>query len=61
MVEITSDTVEVVPFPQRELSNIDINPPPSKTGALSPMGHVPTPDKSPFLNVLASVSPNGLG
>ena len=42
MVEITPDTVEVVPFLQRELSNIGIAINPSKTVALPPKGHVPT-------------------
>ena len=42
MMEITPDTVEVVPFLQRELSNIGIVINPSKTVALPPKGHVPT-------------------
>ena len=37
MVEITPDTVEVVPFLERELSNIVID-----THALLPKGHVPS-------------------
>ena len=42
MKEITPDTVEVVPFLQRELVNIGIA---SKTVALPPKGHVPTPEE----------------
>ena len=41
MMEITPDTVEVVPFRQRELSNIGIAINPSKTVALPPKRHVP--------------------
>ena len=45
MMEITSDSVEVVPFLQRELSNIGIAINPSKTVALPPKGHVPTQEQ----------------
>ena len=38
MMEITPDTGEVVPFLQRELSNIGIAIDPSKTVALPPKG-----------------------
>ena len=41
-MEITPDTVEVVPCLQRELSNIRIVINPSETVALPPKGHVPT-------------------
>ena len=59
MMGIIPYTVEVVPFLQRELSNIGIAINPSKTVALPPEGNVPTPEqKSPFLKVLASASPN---
>ena len=49
MMEITPDTVEVVPFLQRELSNIGIEINPSKTFALPPKGHVPTPGQIALL------------
>ena len=49
MMEITPDTVEVVPFLQRELSNIGIAINPSKTIALPPKGHVPTPEQIALL------------
>ena len=42
MVEVASDTVDVVPFLQRELASIGIAMNPSKTVALPPKGHVPT-------------------
>ena len=42
MFEVTSDTVEVVPFLQRELASIGIAMNPSKTVALLPKGYVPT-------------------
>ena len=42
MMETTPDTVEDVPFHQRELSNIGIAINPSKTVALPPKGHVRT-------------------
>ena len=45
MMEMIPDTVEVVPFLQRELSNIGIAINPSKTVALPPKGHVPTPEQ----------------
>ena len=45
MMEVTPDTVEDVPFPQLELSNIGIAINPSKTVALPPKGHVPTLEK----------------
>ena len=47
MMEITPDTVEVVL--QRELSNIGIAINPSKTVALPPKGHVPTPEQIALL------------
>ena len=43
MVQITPDTVGVVPFLMRELSSIGIAINPSKTVALPPKGHVPAP------------------
>ena len=49
MMEITPDTVEAVPFLQRELSNIGIAINPSKTVALPPEGHVPTPEQIALL------------
>ena len=49
MMEITPDTVEVVPFLQRELSNIGIAINSSKTVALPPNGHVPTPEQVTLL------------
>ena len=45
MVEVTSDTVDVVPFLQRELASIGITMNPSKTVALSPKGHEPSPEE----------------
>ena len=42
MVEVTSDTVDVVPFLQRELASIGIVMSASKKLALPPKGHVPT-------------------
>ena len=39
---VTSDTVDVVPFLQRELASIGIAMNPRKTAALPPKGHVPT-------------------
>ena len=59
MMKITPDTVEVVPFLQRELSNIGIAINTSKTVALPPKGHVP--NILPFLRALASASPNVVG
>ena len=49
MMEITPDTVEVVPFLERELSNTGIAINPSKTVALPPKGHVPTPEHTALL------------
>ena len=49
MMEITPDTVEVVPFLQRELSNIGVAINPSKTIALPPTGHIPTPEQITLL------------
>ena len=49
MMEITPDTVEVVPFLQRELANIGIAINPRKTVALPPKGHVPTPEENSLL------------
>ena len=48
-MEITPDTVEVVPFFQRKLSNIGIAINPSKTVALPPKGHVPAPEQIALL------------
>ena len=45
MVEVTSDTVDAVPFLQRELASIGITMNPSKTVALSPKGHEPSPEE----------------
>ena len=42
MVEVTSNTVEVVTLLQRELISIGIDINPTKTVVLSPKGHVPT-------------------
>ena len=42
MAEFTSDTVDVVPFLQRELASIGVAMSPSKTVALPLKGHVPT-------------------
>ena len=42
MAEFTSDTVDVVPFLQRELASIGVAMSPSKTVALLLKGHVPT-------------------
>ena len=41
--------MEVVPSLQRELSNIGIAINPSKTAALPPKGHVPTPEQIDLL------------
>ena len=49
MMEFTPDPVEVVPFPQRELSNIGIAINPGKTVAMPPKGHVPTPEQIALL------------
>ena len=45
MIDITPDTVEIVPFLQRELPNIGIAIHPSKTVALPPKGHAPMPEQ----------------
>ena len=45
MMEITPDTEEVVPFHQRERSNIGIAINPRKTVALHAKGHAPTPEQ----------------
>ena len=49
MMKITPDTVEVVPFLQRELSNIGIATNPSETVALPPKGHVPASEQIALL------------
>ena len=49
IMEITPDTVEVVLFLQRELSNIGIAINPRKTVVLLPKGHVPTPEQIALL------------
>ena len=49
MVEVTSDTVEVVPFHQRELGSVGIAMNPSITVALPPKGHVPMPEENALL------------
>ena len=49
MSEITPDTVRVVPFLQHELCKIGITMNPSKTVALPPKGHVPTPEEIALL------------
>ena len=60
MMEITPDTVEVVLFLQRELSNIGIAINPSKTVALPPKGHVPTPEQIALLEGIgASIAERG--
>ena len=43
--EITPETVKVVPFLQHELCELGIAINPSKTVALPPKGHVPTPEE----------------
>ena len=48
-VEVTSDTVDVVPFLQRGLASIGIAMNPSKTVALPPKGHAPTLDEIALL------------
>ena len=45
MVDVASDTVDVVPFLRRVLARIGIVMNPSKTMALPPKGHVPTLDE----------------
>ena len=52
MMETTPDAVEVVPFLQRELSNIGIVINPSKTVVLPPKGHVPTPKQIALLECI---------
>ena len=47
--EITPDTVRVVPFLQHELCELGIAINPSKTVALPPKGHVPTPEEIALL------------
>ena len=49
MSEITPDTVRVVPFLQHELCELSIAMNPSKTVALPPKGHVPTPEEIALL------------
>ena len=49
MSEITPDTVRVVPFLQHDLCEIGIAKNPSKTVALPPKGHVPTPEEIALL------------
>ena len=59
-LEITPDTVEVVRFLQRELSNIGIAINPSKTVALPPKGHVSTPEQIALLKVISvSIAKSG--
>ena len=60
MLEITSDTVEVVPFLQRELANICIAINPRKSPCLR-RGTCLRGKKIPFLKALTSASPNGVG
>ena len=48
-MEVTPDTVEVVPFLQREVSNIGIDIDPSKAVALPPKGQVSMPEKIALL------------
>ena len=60
MIEITPDTVEVVPFLQRELPNIGIAINPSKTVTLPPKGHVPTPEQIALLEgISVSIAERG--
>ena len=61
MVEVTSDTVDVVPFLQRELASIGIAMSPSKTVAFATKGHVPTLEELPCSNALTSTSRDGVG
>ena len=62
MMEITPDTVAVVPFLQRELSNIGIAINPSKTVALFPKGHVPTPEQIVLVEGIGvSIAERGVG
>ena len=62
MMEITPDTVEVVLFLQRELSNIVIAINPSKTVALPPKGHVLTPEQIALLEGIGvSIAERGGG
>ena len=49
MSEITPDTVRVVPFLQHDLCEIGIAMNPSKTVALPPKGHAPTPEEIALL------------
>ena len=49
MSDIIPDTVRVVPFLQHELCEIGITMNPSKTVALPPKGHVPTPEEIALL------------
>ena len=49
MSEITPHTVRVVPFLQHELCELSIAMNPSKTVALPPKGHVPTPEEIALL------------
>ena len=48
-IGIIPNTVEVLPFLQRELSNIGIAINPSKTAALPPKGHAPTSEQIALL------------
>ena len=61
MVEVTSDTVDVVPFLQRELASIGIAMSPSKTVAFATKGHVPTLEELPCSKALTSTSRDGVG
>ena len=49
-MKLTPDTVEVVPFLQRELPNVGIAVNPRKTVAVPPKGHVATPGDNFFLD-----------
>ena len=49
MSEITPDSARVVSFIQHELCQIDVAVNPSKTVALPPKGHVPTPEEIALL------------
>ena len=61
-MEITPNTVEVVPFLQRELSNIGIAINPGKTVALPPKGHAPTSEQIALLEGIGvSIAERGAG
>ena len=61
MMEITPDTVEVVPVVQHELSNIGLQSTREKRLPCLRRGTYLSRNELPFLKALASASLNGMG